>query len=1057
MLRGIINTSLKLHILVLTAAAVLLVVGVTQVKSTPVDVLPEYEPPFVEIQTEALGLSAEEVEQLITVPMEQDLLAGVAWLDVIRSESVPGLSSVVLFFEPGTDLFKARQMVSERMSQAAVGLPHVSKPPVMIQPLSAASRFLIVGISSEELSLIELSVLARWTIGPRLMGVPGVANVAIWGQRERQLQVQVDPEKLRTYGVSLEQILETTGNALWVSSLSYLEASTPGTGGFIDTPNQRLGIWHVLPITSPEDLAQVPVEGATSLRLGEVTNVVEDHQPLIGDAILNNQPNLMLVVEKFPGTNALAVTRGVEEALAVLKPGLGGVEMDTSIFRPATFIELALNNLSRALFIATFLVILLLGLLLFEWRVALVSFIAIPLAITAAMLIFIARGMTINVMVLAGLAVAIGVVIDDAIIDVDSIARALRKAHESGSEESAFDIILKSSAGNRGTLVYPLLIIGLAILPIFFMTGVSGAFYNPFAVSFFLAILASFAVALTVTPALSLLFFAKSPLKRLEKPAVEGLKQAFTRMLDTMIRRPTAVWITVIVLIALSAAVIPFLRVEQLMPDFQEPYLMIQWEGVPGTSRLEMDRIVSRASQELLTLPGVEKVGAHVGRAVFGDQVVGINSASLWVLIDPSADFESTVAAVRETVRGYPGLTREVHSYLQETMRQSLARSSQASVVRVFGENLDILSDKADEISTALGGIPGVEDLTIEKPLSEPTIKIEVNLDAAQQYGIKPGDVRRSVATLISGLQVGSLFEQQKVFEVVVWSVPAIRQNVSDITNLLIDRPDGGHVRLDDVANVTIEPAPNVIRREGVSPYLDISFNMRGRDIGTITTAVDSALQDIQFPLEYHAEIHGEYAERISTENRIIIAFLMALLGIFLLLQAAFNNWRLAVFTILTLPAALSGSIIAAFLSGAGVLSLGSVFGAAAVFALVIRQIVMQYEAYRQLEDSTGEKTSLDLVLAGASERSGGVLMTFLTFIGALLPFLFFGQTQGTEIIFPMAIGVIAGLVTALAYTQFVLPMLYLRYGKYREANLYLFTIPPTKDAHPQTDSSGAN
>ena len=518
MLRGLINTSLKFHVLVLTAAAVVLVIGFTQLTNMPADVLPEYEPPFVEIQTEALGLSAEEVEQLITVPMEQDLLNGVAWLDVIRSESVAGLSSVLLFFEPGTDLFKARQMVAERMSQAAVGLPHVSKPPVMIQPLSATSRFMIVGLSSAELSLIEMSVLARWTISPRLMGVPGVANVAIWGQRERQLQVQVDPERLRAYGVTLDQILETTGNALWVSSLSFLEASTPGTGGFIDTPNQRLGIWHVLPISSPADLAQVPVEGATSLQLGQVANVVEDHQPLIGDAILNDSPNLMLVVEKFPGTNSLEVTRGVEDALAALRPGLGGLEIDTSIFRPATFIEMAFKNLAQGLLIATILVILILGVLIFEWRVALMSFVVILLSLVAALLVFYARGSTINVMVLSGLAVAIGVVVDDAIVDVDAIARKLRHAKEAGGNVSAFETILKASQETRGTLIYATIIIVLAIIPLFFVTGVTGAFFQPFAVSFLLAVAASMLVALTVTPALSLLFFSKTSTQKTRIP-----------------------------------------------------------------------------------------------------------------------------------------------------------------------------------------------------------------------------------------------------------------------------------------------------------------------------------------------------------------------------------------------------------------------------------------------------------------------------------------------------------------------------------------------------------
>src|SRR5512138_3729279 len=323
MIRSILGSSLRFQFLVITVAAALMTFGVIQLREMPVDYLPEFSPPYVEIQTEALGLSAKEVEQMITVPMEQDLLAGVAWLDVIHSESVPGLSSVLVYFEPGTDLFRARQMVAERIAQSAVGLPHVSKPPTMIQPLSSASRFMIVGLSSKDMSLIDMSVLARWTIAPRLMGVPGVAHVAIWGQRDRQLQVQIDPKLMQEHKVSLLQVLETTGNALWVSSLSFVEASTPGTGGFIDTANQRIGIRHLLPIVSPEGLAQVPIEG-THLVLGDVANIVEDHQPLIGDALTNEGTGLLLVIDKFPGANPLDVTRGVQEALNELSPGMAG-------------------------------------------------------------------------------------------------------------------------------------------------------------------------------------------------------------------------------------------------------------------------------------------------------------------------------------------------------------------------------------------------------------------------------------------------------------------------------------------------------------------------------------------------------------------------------------------------------------------------------------------------------------------------------------------------------------------------------------------------------------
>src|SRR5215216_1212411 len=489
MLRSMIGSSLNLRFLVVILAVVAMLAGAAQLRQMPVDILPEFSLPYVEIQTEALGLSAQEVEQLITTPMEQDLLAGVPWLDTIQSKSVEGLSSIVLVFEPGTDLIRARQMVGERLAQA-FALPHVSKPPQMIQPLSSTGRFLVVGLSSDELSLIQLSVLARWTIGPRLMGVPGVANVAIWGNRDRQVQVQVDPDRLQAAGVTLDQVLETTGNALWVSSLSFLEASTPGTGGFIDTTQQRLGIWHLSPIVSAEDLAQVPVEDAPSLHLGDVANVVEDHQPLIGDAVVNDGSSLLLVVEKFPGANTLEVTRGVEDALTALKPGLSGLEMDSSILRPAKFIERSVGNLGLALLFGFVLLILVISAFLFEWRTALVSVLAILISVVTAGLVLYARGATMNAIVVAGMLMALTVVVDDAIIDVENIMRGLRQNRKEGSLKSSMSIILEASSEVRSAIIYATLILALTIVPVFFIEGSSGIFFQPLAVSYALAVLA---------------------------------------------------------------------------------------------------------------------------------------------------------------------------------------------------------------------------------------------------------------------------------------------------------------------------------------------------------------------------------------------------------------------------------------------------------------------------------------------------------------------------------------------------------------------------------------
>lgn len=453
MVRWIVESSLKLRFLVVILAVVLLTMGIMQLRDAPVDVFPEFNPPMVEVQTEALGLSAAEIESLLTVPMEADLLNGVAWLDQIYSESVAGLSSILLIFEPGTDPIRARQMVQERLTQT-FALPNVSLPPTMLQPLSSTSRAMMIGLSSDTLTPIEMGVLAKWNIKPRLMGVPGVANVAIWGERERQLQVQVDPARLSAAGVTLDQIIATAGEALWVSPLSYLESSSPGTAGWIDTPNQRLTIRHLLPISSAEDLAKVTINGTDGLLLGDVADVVEDHQPLIGDATLKDGPGLLLVIEKFPGANTLEVTREVEAAMAAMAPGLTGMQIDTTVFRPANYIEQAFGNLTTLFLIGTVLAVVALLLFSWSWRAALIGLVAVPLSLVIAGLILNSRGVGFNALTMSGLLMALTILIDDAIIDVDNVRRRLRRRQAEGGEQSTLAVIVDAAAETRGAIVY---------------------------------------------------------------------------------------------------------------------------------------------------------------------------------------------------------------------------------------------------------------------------------------------------------------------------------------------------------------------------------------------------------------------------------------------------------------------------------------------------------------------------------------------------------------------------------------------------------------------------
>ena len=1025
MIRGIVEWCLQYRFLVIVAAAAMLFFGGAQLGSMPVDVLPEFAPVFVEVQTEALGLSAEEVEMLVTLNLEE-LLMGTPWVQTMRSESVPGLSSLILIFEPGTDIMLARQLVQERLS-LAWGLPNVSKPPVILQPLSATNRVMMVGLSSDEVSPIALSVLARWNIRPALMGVDGVANVSIWGQRKRQLQVQVDPERLRALGVTLDQIIQTAGDSLWVSPLTFLNASTPGSGGWIDTPQQRIGIRHVLPISGPDDLAQVSVADTAGLRLVDVAEVVENHQPLIGDALLDDGPGLLLVVEKFPGANTLDVTHQVEAMLDALRPGLTGIEIDTTVFRPATFIEMAIDNLSRTLLVAAILVVLVLGALFFNWRVTLISLVAILLSLVAALLVLYQRGATVNSMVLAGLAVALGAVIDDAIVDVANIARRLRQHRKAGGDQSAVSIVLEASAEMRGTIIFGTLIVALAVVPVFFMGDTSGLFYRPLALSYLLALAASTVVALTVTPALSLLLLSNAPLER-KSPLIRWLQRVYDRVLSQTMRTPRLVYVAVAVMAVACLGVLPFLRQEPL-PGFKERDIMIRWEAAPGTSHPAMTRLAAEAGRELQSIPGVRNFAAHVGRAVLGDEVVGINSAQLWVSVDPAADYEATVAAIQETVDGYPGLVRDVRTYLQETLGQVLTGSSQAMVVRVYGREFDPLRSKAEEVRQALSGIDGVVDLAVEPQIEEPYVEIEVDLAKAKQYGIKPGDVRRAASTLLGGIQVGSLFEEQKVFDVVVWGAPRTRHSLTSVRELLIDMPGGGHVRLEDVAEVRVASALATINREAISRRIDVGFNVRGRNLGAVARDVERRLGEIEFPRESHAELLGGYAQRQVARLRILIAGIVAVIGIYLLLQASFESWRLAALVLVTLPWALAGSVLAAFVAGSGVMSLGELAGLVTILGIATRNGIMLIRHYQHLEEKEGETFGLGLVLRGSREQVAPIMMTAAITGLVLVPFVLFGDIAGHEIVRPMAIVVLSGLVTSTVLNLFVMPALYLRFG----------------------------
>jgi CzcA family heavy metal efflux pump len=1036
MMRRIVASSLKFRRLLVALAAGMVVFGVVQLRQLPVDQLPEFGETMVEVRTEALGLSATEVEQLITVPLEQDLLNGVAFVDEIHSQSLPGLSSVVMIFEPGTPLLDARQVVQEKVSEAAVALPGVSAPPRMLQPYSSTSRVLSVRLSSETLTPIKMSELAKWNIAPRLLGVQGVANVSIWGFRDRQLQVLVDPERLRDADLTLQQIVNTTGNSLWVSPLTFLEASSPGTAGFIDTPNQRFGIRHELPIKTADDLAGIPIEDddgnavivdGQPVRLGDVTDLVEDHQPLIGDAVFpEGQTGLMLVVEKFPDANTVEVTHGVEEALDSLSEGLGGMEVDTSLFRPADYVEASASNVAIALAIGGLLLIALLASLLADWRSIVIAVAAIVASLAVAGAILVVRDVTLNVMLLAGLVMAIGIVVDDAVTDVHQIAERLRAHAGDGAGAPAWRRVLEASLAVRSSLLFATFIVIAAVVPGFFLDGQAGAFLPPVLVSYLLAIGASMLVALVLTPGLGLMLLSKPSEPRVS-PVLRWIKARHESSVTTALRRPR--WAYGAMGVALVAGMItfPFLDRDDSV-RLKENDLLVRWDAAPGTSLPAMNDVTTQVVDQLSTISGVDNVSAHVGRAIHSDQIVNVNSGEIWINLDGSADYDETVASIERVLSSHADLSHRVTTYPEQRIADLLSGLDRDVVVRVYGANGEILADKAEEIQGVLSEIPGIKRAAVETVPTEPTIEVEVDLQRAQRFGVKPGDVRRAAAILLAGLPVGNLFEEQKVFDVVVWGSPDIRRSAADVEQLLIDTPSGDHVRLSEVADVRVVENPTVLRHEAVSNYLDVNADIAGRDAGAVVEDVEAAIASVDFPLEHHAEIRGAATAAGSSPSRVLAVAITAALAIFLLLQAAFTSWRLAILAFATLPVALAGGILAALIAG-GTIGLGAFAGLLAVLGITARSVVLMIRHYQHLERDGDESFGDELVLRGTQERLLPTVVAALGTIVALVPLLVTGDVAGLEIARPMAIVMMGGLVTSTLLVLFVLPPLYRMHG----------------------------
>ncbi len=1038
-MRWLIDASIRFRGLVLAAGVALMLFGLAQLASAPVDALPEFKDTVVEVQTEALGLSAEEVEQFITVPLEQDLLNGIAFLDDIESVSLPGLSSIVMTFESGTSLLDARQVVAERLTQAVgvAGLPNVASLPQMLQPLSSTNRVAFVRLSPQELSPIQTSVLARWVIGPRLLGVEGVANVSIFGERDRQIQVLVDPARLAAEGTGLSEVIHTAGNALEVSPLSYLEASKPGTGGFIDTVNQRFQVFHEQSIVTEDELALVPLEdeegnpvfrNGEPVILGSVADIVEDHQPLIGDALCSDGDCQLLVVEKFPHANTVAVTDGIEEAVTAMRPGLDGIEIDTSIFRPAEYVNEAVANVRTTAIVGVVLALVAVAAFLFSWRNLAVVLISLLVSVGVAGVVLSLFDTTLNVMVLAGLAIGLLVVIDDAVIDVTRLSRRLHAAEDS-SESALVGRIRNPVLDLRTAAVYAAVITAIVSVPIFSMDGVAGAFLPPIVATYLLAITVSLVVAATLTPALAGMMIDgwTTP------PAVRAINRFYDAQVAPRLASTTTAVAVVAAVVVAGAIALPFVT-RDANPALTERNLVIELDTAAGTSLTRMTDLTEGVVDAVAAVDGVRTVGAHIGRAITSDEIGNVNSAEVWLRLDSGASWNEAVAAVEAAVPQSEGLVANVTTHSEQRIRELLGQPSDDIAVRVYGESQAILEEKAAEIETAIGRIDGVGDLRTDHPPTEQTVTVTVDLPAAQAVGLKPGDVRRQSAILLNGITVGNLFDEQKVFDVVVWGTPELRSGT--VEDLAIETDAFGPVPLGSVADIEVGENLAEIRHESVITYLDVLANVEGRAVQDVAEEVRSVIAAVDFPREYHAALLGGFDERRAQSLLMWSMWVGAALFAVLLLQAALNSWRLAAGALVAVMVPLSAALIAVRLTG-GVARLGAMAGMLVVFGFAVRRILLLIRHYQYLQRVEGIPFGVDLVVRGTRDRLAPMLTASIAGIAFLLPFAVRGQALGLETMQPLAVSVIGGLLGAIAMSLTAVPVLYRLVGSPEDASTW--------------------
>ena len=1024
MLSAIVRFAIRFRGVVIALALLLAVYGLFALSQARLDVFPEFAPPQVQVQTEAPGLSPSQVEVLVTRALE-NRLAGLAGIKTLRSKSFQGLSMITLTFTADTDIYRARQLVAEQLGGAAGTLPQGVKAPTLLPLASSASVVLSLGLTSTSRSLMALRTIADWNVKPQLLSVAGVAGISVFGGEVRQLQIQIDPDRLARYGLSIQDVVAAAKRATALRG-----------AGFIENNNQRITLETTGQPVSAAALGAVVLQnrGGASLRLSDVARVTVAPAPALGAAAIEGQPGVMLVVEEQYGADTLAVTRALEQRLAQLKPALAaeGVSLHPDLFRPANFIETAIGHLRTALLIGAALVLIVLFLFLFNARAALISAVAIPLSLLCAVIVLNRFGIGLNTMTLGGLAIAIGEVVDDAIVDVENVFRRLRENRLLAAPRGAARVVLDASLEVRGAVIYATFIVALVFVPVLTLSGVAGSLFGPLALAYIAAIMASLAVALTLTPALAYALLARAAAEAEEPPLGKWLKARYTHLLADIDQRANAAILVVALLCAAAFAALPFLQ-GSFLPTLREGHFIVHMRMLPGTSLPQSLALGQRVSAALVRIPGIRSVAQRAGRASEVSDPAGAFSSEFEVDLAPlsGAGQQRVLDAIRSAVAPFVGASFSVNTFLTERIHETISGYTAPLAVKVYGNDLDLLDRKAEEIAAAIRGVAGAGAVQVQAPEGAPQLLIHLREGALARLGIAPADALSAVETAYAGTRVGEIYQGNRVFDVTVVLSPRLRRSPAQVGELPLKTPAGRMVPLKEVADITQTEGRYLILHDDAQRLQVVTAAVHGRALSGFVAAVKRRIAArVTLPRGTYLVYAGDAPAQARARQDLLLHSALAAAGVALLLFMALGGVRPTVLVFANLPFALAGGV-AMVLAGGGVLSIGSLVGFVTLFGITLRNAIMLISHYRHLVEVEGVPWDKAAAIRGAAERLSPILMTALVTALGLLPLALTSGAPGNEIEGPMAAVILGGLITSTALNLLILPTLALRYGRF--------------------------